>query len=161
MEEVVLLLGSNLGNSLGILQKAVEMINERVGEVIKKSSIYQSKPWGFEHDNNFLNQIILINTEKGAEKLLELILEIEHDLGRIREGKSYKARTIDIDIIYYNEKVLNLENLKIPHPLLQERMFTLAPLVEILPHFIHPVFKESNLELLKKCPDNSEVTKIQ
>ncbi|HET6243515.1 MAG: 2-amino-4-hydroxy-6-hydroxymethyldihydropteridine diphosphokinase [Bacteroidetes bacterium] len=159
MEKAVLLLGSNLGDSLEILHKALSLIVERIGKVEKISEIYQSKPWGFEHKNDFLNQVIVVNTTKSPANLLSSILEIEHEMGRIRIGHVYMARIIDIDILYYNEKVLNLENLKIPHPLLHKRKFTLIPLVEILPEFIHPIFQKTNLELLEGCTDNSEILK--
>ncbi|MDQ3192733.1 MAG: 2-amino-4-hydroxy-6-hydroxymethyldihydropteridine diphosphokinase [Bacteroidota bacterium] len=159
MEKVVLLLGSNLGISQEILQKAIKLINDRVGVVEKASGIYQSKPWGFEHSNDFLNQVVLVNTQKSPEKLLDTILGIEGDLGRVREGGTYQARIIDIDILYYNEMVFDVEHLKIPHPLLQQRKFTLIPLVEILPDYIHPVFNKTNRELLEQCSDNSEVIK--
>ena len=157
MNRAVLLLGSNLGNASENLEKAIRLILERIGSLEEISSVYETKPWGFKHENNFLNQVLVIKTKENPLNLLRLILEIEKELGRVRAGDVYKARTLDIDILYYNDVVLDHAHLKIPHPLLHIRKFTMVPLVEVLPDYIHPVLNKTNKELLEDCKDDSEV----
>ena len=157
MNRAVLLLGSNLGNASENLEKAIRLILERIGLLEKISSVYETRPWGFKHENNFLNQVLIIKTLEEPLNLLRIILLIEKELGRVRSGKVYKARTLDIDILYYNDLVLDNAHLKIPHPLLHTRKFTMVPLVEILPDYIHPGLNKTNKELLEDCKDDSAV----
>jgi 2-amino-4-hydroxy-6-hydroxymethyldihydropteridine diphosphokinase len=161
MENVFLLLGSNLGDRYSILSQAVNYIEGRIGVIQQKSSIYESDPWGFEHKNAFLNQVLVVKTDKTPESVLKLAQDIEVEFGRIRRSTNeYEGRTIDIDILFYNEKVINKRDLTVPHPLLQDRRFTLQPLVEIASDMIHPVFKKNMKQLLDECPDDQEAKRV-
>lgn len=156
---VYLLLGSNLGNRVGFLKSAILKITRAVGEVREESKCYESSPWGFEHSKLFLNKVIVVETEFSPEEVLALTQRIETELGRIRNKASgYGPRTIDVDILFYDDIILDLPQLKIPHPLLRERRFTMLPMNEIAPEFIDPVSKKTIRELLKKCKDKSDVT---
>ena len=161
MNKVVLLLGSNLGNSPLLFQQAVDLLIARLGELVSQSALYQSLPWGFEHENDFLNQVVVLETVCSSEEVLQICLQIEIDLGRERkEHKGYSARIIDLDLLFVNDEVLESENLILPHPRLHLRKFTLLPLVELMPDFIHPTLHKSMQWLLIACDDNSEVRKI-
>jgi 2-amino-4-hydroxy-6-hydroxymethyldihydropteridine diphosphokinase len=161
MNEVVLLLGSNLGNSKVIIEKACVKISQSIGNITVQSSLYLSEPWGFIHENYFLNKAILCQTRMNAAQILDGILNIEKELGRERlNNAKYSARTIDIDILFYNADIINLDNLQIPHPRLTERRFVLEPLNEIIPGFIHPEKKLSIQNLLNICTDKSFVKKL-
>ncbi len=161
MNFAYLLLGGNIGEREGIIAKAVELINASCGKVSKKSSLYESEPWGFEADNQFVNQVIMIETAMNAGDLLQNLLNIELLLGRTRNySANYTSRIIDIDILFFNDEILREEKLKIPHPLMHERRFTLAPLSEIAENLIHPVFNKKIVDLLKECTDKSVVTKF-
>lgn len=161
MNFAYLLLGGNMGDREGVIAKAAELIHASCGRVIKKSSLYESEPWGFETDNQFINQVILIETTMTAGDLLQNLLNIELLMGRTRNNSAnYSSRIIDIDILFYNDDVIREDFLKIPHPLLQERRFTLAPLSEIAENLTHPLLNKTISDLLKECKDNSSVTNI-
>ena len=160
MNKVVLLLGSNLGDGQLLFQQVISLIDERLGKLELQSALYQSPPWGFEHENDFINQVLIMNTEKDAEEVLQSCLQIEVDLGRKRTAQGYGARTIDIDVLFVNDEVMETESLVLPHPRLHLRKFTLLPLVELIPDFVHPTLQKSMQELLVVCEDNSEVRKI-
>ena len=162
MFDVYILLGSNLGKSLDFLIQAKQMINKEVGTVFLESSLYRSEPWGFKHENYFYNQVIAIKSSDNPSNILEKCLNIEKNMGRIRNENSnhYVARKIDIDILFINNITINSENLIVPHPRLAERMFTLMPLNEIIPNFIHPTFKKTIFDLYKACDDHSKVEKL-
>ena len=160
MNKVVLLLGSNLGDGQLLFQQVISLIDERLGKLELQSALYQSPPWGFEHENDFINQVLIMNTEKDAEEVLQSCLQIEVDLGRKRTAQGYGARTIDIDVLFVNDEVMQTESLVLPHPRLHLRKFTLLPLVELIPDFVHPTLQKSMQELLVACEDNSEVRKI-
>ena len=138
----------------------ISLIDERLCELEIQSSLYKSPPSGFEHENNFINQVLIMNTEKDAEEVLQSCLQIEVDLGRKRTAQGDGARTIDIDVLFINDEVMETENLVLPHPRLHLRKFTLLPLVELIPDFVHPILQKSMQELLVVCEDNSEVSKI-
>lgn len=154
--KVFLGLGSNLGNREENLLKAQKLINKKVGKVHSKSSIYETAAWGITEQNAFLNQVLEIETVFSPDAVLHLLLKIEKNMGRIREIK-WGERSIDIDVLYYNNEIISTENLVVPHPFIQERKFVLVPLCEIAPVFIHPRLKQSNLELLEKCQDSGEI----
>jgi 2-amino-4-hydroxy-6-hydroxymethyldihydropteridine diphosphokinase len=163
MKTVFLGLGSNLGNRAEILQAAKKMIGESVGAIISISSVYETEPWGFESDKEFLNMVLSVETDLPPSGVLGRILMIESQLGRIRYrcGFKYLSRCIDIDILLYDNEITDQEALKIPHPRLHERRFVLVPLAEIASGLIHPVFNKTILELLKECKDNGKVKKYK
>ena len=160
MNKVVLLLGSNLGDGQLLFQQVISLIEKRLGKLEKQSALYQSPPWGFEHENNFINQVLIMNTEKDTEQVLQSCLQIEVDLGRKRKTQGYGARIIDIDVLFVNDEVMETESLVLPHPRLHLRKFTLLPLAELIPDFVHPTLNKTIQELLVACEDNSEVRKI-
>jgi len=155
--EVVLGLGSNLGNRLYNLDKAVYLLNEKVGKVVSASSVYWSAPWGDSNLRPFLNMVLVIKTSLLPRELLRKLENIEIDLGRKSDKGQFKNRPIDIDILFFGKTILDDENLKIPHPGISSRRFVLEPLVEIKPDLIHPVLKKSAKELLIECKDDLAV----
>lgn len=158
---VFLLLGTNLGKRKENLQSAVRKIEKMHMSSNRISSIYKSEPWGFESENYFLNQCLSFYTELKPEDLLAQMKEIEGALGRIKmNGTEYEDRIIDIDILFFGNRIINLEKLVIPHPRIAERKFTLLALAELAPELIHPVYEKSITELLDICPDNSAVAKL-
>lgn len=161
LKNIFLLTGSNIEPRLSFLEEAESEIGRKVGSVLKKSEIYESAPWGFEAKTSFLNRVLLINSELVVTEILKAILEIEKEMGRVRRSDSYASRNIDIDILYFGEAILEQEFLQIPHPRLHLRRFTLIPLTEIAPTFIHPKFSLSNQELLDCCEDHSIVNKFK
>ena len=160
MNTAYLLTGSNMGERERNLYKAYALINERCGTVVKTSSLYETAAWGKEDQPAFFNQALEINTALVPRKLLKEILDIEKKIGRIREEK-YGPRIIDIDILLFNDEILDEKGLKIPHPELQNRRFALCPLAEIAGNIVHPVLKKDINELLKICPDKLKVKKIE
>ncbi len=154
-----LLLGSNLGNREKLIADALTLIAEKVGEIILISSIYETAAWGKTDEPSFLNVAVAINTTLYPLQLLEMVLAIEEDLGRIRHEK-WGARLIDIDIIFYGDEIISLKNhLQIPHPEMQHRRFVLLPMDEIAPNVVHPVLKQKISELLINLDDNLTVLK--
>lgn len=142
--KIVLAFGSNLGDMEEYILAAYRLLEEELGEMIKKSSFIETPAWGFESENSFINSVAVFETKKTPLEALEICNRIEKELGRQRnpEYKGYQNRTIDIDILFYEDIVLDTATLKIPHPLIQERDFVLIPLKEILPNLIHPVLKK-------------------
>jgi 2-amino-4-hydroxy-6-hydroxymethyldihydropteridine diphosphokinase len=160
MENVFLLNGSNLNNSILILEKAFKLIESDLGGIIRYSGIYKSDPWGFRSSHLFFNQCLQISTPYLPLELLEKILGIEQKLGRVRKGSGYSDREIDIDILFYGNLIMESEMLVIPHPRLHLRKFTLVPLNEIAPGYIHPGFNITVQQLLIECRDESLVTPV-
>jgi len=162
MSETYLLLGGNIGDTKAILNDAIKLIVSLCGIVLKKSSIYKSEAWGFKSEQAFLNQVILLQTKLSPEVLLHTILSIEQQLGRERNtNEGYSSRLIDIDILFYDNQIINQESIIVPHPLLHKRRFTLLPLNEIAKDYMHPIFNKSVNELLLECKDNLIVKKHQ
>lgn len=156
---VFLGLGSNLGNRKNIIEQAIENI-KAFSEIIKVSPLYESSAWGFNSNNEFINLAIQISTELTADQLLENILHIEKELGRMQKTTTfYQDRTIDIDILFYGDQIINSEKLTIPHPKISERLFVLKPLNDISPNYIHPILNKTISELLAICDDESEIKK--
>jgi 2-amino-4-hydroxy-6-hydroxymethyldihydropteridine diphosphokinase len=159
MNEVYLLTGGNIGDRMHYLSRAKEEIRRRCGNILQESSVYETAAWGNEDQEAFLNQVLKIKTVLQPHQLLKSILEIEKDLGRKRELK-YGPRTIDIDILFFNDEVIDQEGLKVPHPQMQNRRFVLVPLNEMAAEKIHPVFDKSVSRLLAECPDPLTVNKF-
>jgi len=159
MSSVYLLLGGNISDRFSYLGEAITNL-KNIGIILNQSSIYETEPWGFSHENNFLNQAVLLKTNLSPELLLHKIHKIEHNLGRVRSSKQYSERVIDIDILFYNNHIIDNENLAIPHKRLHERLFTLIPLNEIAPDLIHPVFTKKIKSLLSECNDILKVKKV-
>ncbi len=152
-------IGSNLGNRKKLLQKAIFEIGNRAGEIRQVSSIYETPSWGFEGED-FLNACVEVQTLLTPEDLLSAILTIETDFGRERtDSTSYQSRTLDIDIIYYENFIIETEILTIPHPKLQDRKFILKPLADISPQYYHPILNKDTRNLLQECKDKSVITK--
>ena len=156
MNTVYIQLGSNIGERKSYIAKSMEQIEENIGEIITKSSIFETIPWGYENQDNFLNSVIKIKTPFDAFKVLQKSQTIEDNLGRERNEK-WGKRTIDIDILFYNNEIINTTKLNIPHPLIQKRKFVLVPLSEIAPNYIHPILKKNISTLLSECKNNQKV----
>ena len=150
-------LGTNLGDKLDNLQHALNLIAQKVGRVTKVSSIYKTKSWGFKSDD-FFNICIEVSTNLNPENLLDKVLQIEIELGRTRESSDdYKARTIDIDVLLFDDDIIFYNDLKVPHPRMLERKFVLVPLTEIASNVKHPIVKKTILMCLQGCDDNTEI----
>ena len=154
-----LLLGANLGERAQTLHRAADLIAERIGLIVRQSKLYETAPWGITDQPSFLNQVILVETALAPEAVLEQTQAIEHELGRVQDVK-WGARIIDIDLLYYDQQIIDSDRLTVPHPYLHERRFTLVPLAEVAPDFMHPVLQKTSLELLAECADASEVVPI-
>lgn len=152
MNGIYLLLGSNMGNRLEYLREAEQQLISKGIQIIDESSVYETEPWGKENQDWFLNVILQVETLKEPDVLLKLILEIEKSLGRIRKEK-WGERCIDIDILYYHDHKVELENLIIPHKGIPNRKFTLVPLVEMCPLETHPTLSKTHMQLLADCSD--------
>ena len=159
MNSVYLLLGSNIGDSEQMLAAARMRIEKAIGNIKKNSSIYRTAAWGKEDQADFLNQVIIVESKLSAEKILHRIFFIEKEMGRIRTVKN-AARVIDIDILFFNDEVVNTETLQVPHPQIQNRKFVLVPLAQIAADLIHPILKKSIKDLLHICTDPLDVQKI-
>jgi 2-amino-4-hydroxy-6-hydroxymethyldihydropteridine diphosphokinase len=163
MEEqnkVVLSIGSNQGDRKSLIQQAIETINRDVATVVAISKLYESPSWGFESEP-FFNCAVLVHTSKSASKVLQKILKIEKQFGRIRmDVKGYQPRTMDIDIISFNNDRVIKPFLQIPHALMQNRLFVLLPMNDLQTEFIHPILAQSVSELIASCPDESVCTAV-
>ena len=157
MNRIFLGLGTNLGDRRKNLRTAIEKITENIGEIKSASSVYETDPWGFKSENKFLNMVVEVHTTLKPSGVLGRILMIESLMGRTREGKEYKSRIIDIDILFYNDRILAKKALTVPHQGIHERRFVLEPLCEIAPGYIHPVLKKSIRDLLLECKDETGV----
>ena len=153
---IYLLTGSNLGEKWVNIQKAKALIELYIGPVLKESAIYQTEAWGKTDQASFLNQALKIATLLDPKSLLQKILEIENQIGRVRKIK-WGARIIDIDILFYENNIINYPDLSIPHPQLQLRNFVLVPLMEIAPTFVHPVLNKNIAQLLEQSTDKLKV----
>lgn len=177
---VVLLIGGNQGDRVAILMRAVAEISHRIGTVSLLSALYETEPWGFEAEQQFLNQAVVVDTDMTPIEVLEEALRIEKDLGRVRladggakadasEGlasvgeapamHTYSSRPIDIDVIFFNSEMVDMADLQLPHPRMHLRRFVLAPLAEIIPDFQHPKFHKSIRQMLEECEDSGVVKK--
>lgn len=158
--EIILSLGTNMGNKLKNLQTCINDLHEEVATIIKISKVYETPAWGFEGEA-FYNCAVTIHTYKSAKKILKQILKLEKDLGRIRtQTNHYESRIIDIDIISFNDEIIELENLIIPHKQLHNRNFVLFPLRDVSPNWQHPILNKSISELITHSVDQSEIAAV-
>lgn len=140
---LVLSFGSNLGKRKQTIEQAYKLLEETVGRMISKSAFIETKPWGFTSDNLFINSVACFSTKLSCEDVLKEIHNIESVLGRKRNNEAgYQSRTIDIDILFYNDEVIETKDLVVPHPLLHKRDFVLIPLREVMPNYLHPILKQ-------------------
>lgn len=152
MEGIYLLLGTNLGNRTENLLLAQELIGDQIGVIQAISPIYQTAAWGLENQPDFLNQVIKIDTPLQPEELLQRLLQLETQMGRVRRIK-WGERLIDLDILYYHNQTIHTQTLQVPHPGIPNRRFTLIPLVDICPEATHPVLGLKQRQLLEQCQD--------
>ena len=144
-----LALGTNIGNKRRNMITAAALLAERVGDVLALSGFYETEPWGFQSENTFLNAAFQLDTSLSPLELLKATQEIEIEMGRTQKSNgAYHDRIIDIDILLYEDLVLQTPELTLPHPLMHERLFVMEPLAEIAPNVIHPVFKKPVISLL-------------
>ena len=158
MQTVYLLLGSNLGDRNTYIKEASVLLELLVGKINRSSSIYETQSWGVENLPDYLNQVLEIETNLAPEIILEKTQIIEEKLLRERTNK-WHSRTIDIDILFYGFAIIDTNQLKIPHPEIQNRLFTLVPLNELIPDFVHPVLKKTIYKLKQEVNDNLLVKK--
>ena len=159
MAEVFILLGGNVGDKEKIFRETHTLISKTIGSVKKESSVYETASWGFMSEN-FLNQALIVETSLFPEEVLIETQKIEQMMGRTRNSEDYEARTLDIDLIFYNDLIINTITLTIPHPLMEKRNFVLIPLNEIAPEKKHPVTGKQIQELIHLSGDPLPVTKI-
>ncbi len=159
MNTTYLLLGSNMGNPQQQLLQAISSIEHLIGKLIRQSNLYQTAAWGKTDQPDFLNQVIIVETNLTASETMQTILGIEEKLGRVRTVKN-ASRTIDIDILFFNTDIIHQKDLLVPHPEIANRRFVLVPLNELSPHMKHPVLHKTIHELLEICPDKLDVKKF-
>jgi 2-amino-4-hydroxy-6-hydroxymethyldihydropteridine diphosphokinase len=152
MNKIFLITGGNIGDRKKNLKAALGLIQSKIGKIIKSSKIYETDAWGITDQKSFYNQVHVVESDFSAQEVMKKILKIEEEMGRVRTIKN-AARIIDIDILFFNEDIVNQQNLTIPHPQIINRRFVLSPLDEIASNMIHPVYKKNIHELLAMCKD--------
>jgi len=160
MPFVYLILGGNKGNRTKIIAEAIDLVTSHIGRKKAISGLYESESWGFKSEP-FVNQIVKIETLLSPADVLKCSQQIENQLGRTRKSAGYEARTIDIDLLYYDSLVLNSTDLTIPHPRIAERRFVLLPLAEIAPDLIDPVMGLTVYDMLQHCQDTLVVRRLE
>lgn len=159
MNEIYLITGGNIGNKRLNLETAAVMIEKNIGKIIRSSKIYETDAWGITDQDTFYNQVHLVKSKLSAQQIIRAILKVEKEMGRIRTIKN-AARIIDIDILLFNDEIINEQDLTIPHKEIPNRRFVLTPLNELAPQLIHPVLKKNIHALLADCTDNLKVTPV-
>ncbi len=159
MSLVFLILGGNRGNRTELFSAAIELVTNRIGPIKAISSQYGSESWGFESEP-FMNQVINVETVLSPMEVLTKLQQIEVLLGRVRNVPGYEPRTIDVDLLFFDNCIINSTDLTLPHPRIAERKFVLVPLAEIAPDLLHPVTGKSVCEMLASCPDPLKVWKM-
>lgn len=147
MHKLYVGLGSNLGNKEQNLNQAIQFIEERIGTIIAQSAFISTASWGYESKNLFLNAAILCDTLLSPHEVLRQLQQIEVEMGRVHTKEEYEDRIIDLDILFYDDLIINSQKLAIPHPYIQQRLFVLIPLMEIAPDFIHPQLNQTIKQL--------------
>ncbi len=160
MNRAYLITGGNMGNRLETLRLAADWLNASCGNILQQSAIYETAAWGKEDQPAFYNQVLLLETTLAAEELMKRLLEIEQEAGRVRTEK-YGPRVLDIDILFFNQSVIQTPVVIIPHPQLPNRRFVLLPLNELAPAYRHPVLHKTVAELLAECPDPLPVHPVE
>lgn len=160
MEQIFLGLGTNVPPKEAYLSEVKIAIEEKVGPIVRASSLYETAAWGKTDQSDFMNQVIEIRSQLSPIELLDTILAIEKKMGRVRVEK-WAERIIDIDLLLYGQEMIQAPRLIVPHPFISVRNFVLAPLVEIAPDFIHPVTQQSISALYQACPDPLAVRRIE
>ena len=153
-------LGSNIGNRSDFLDRALALLEEKVGCILRQSSVYETEPWGVKEQDLFLNMIVLLESKRSPWQLLSDLQLIEKKLEKKKIMK-WGPRTIDLDIIYFDKKIIFEKDLIIPHPNMYLRNFVLAPLMEIAPDLLHPILNIKTKSLFEGCPDKSEIKRIK
>ena len=158
MARVCLSLGSNLGPRETYLRKALQALDKELGSLVKCSAFYETLPWGFSSDSLFLNAAACFDTLLSPEEVLAVTQQIEKSLGRKEKSRQgqYADRCIDIDILLYDDRVIETPDMILPHPHMAERMFVLEPLAEIMPHMLHPQLRKTILQLKEELAERSE-----
>ena len=151
-----LIIGGNLGDRIKRLSHARQLLSENAGSIVNSSKTYETEPWGFADQPWFLNQVLVLESEKSPIALLEVIKKIETEVGR-KPTEKWHARTIDIDILFFDDQIVKQFRLDIPHPLLHKRNFVLIPLMEVAADLVHPVLQQSIEEIYSNCKDKGEV----
>lgn len=159
MNDVFILLGGNLGDKSKIFEETRKLIGERIGLITKQSSVYVTEPWGFESEL-FWNQALIVKTKLNPQEILQQTQTIEKMMGRIKKSDRYEARVMDIDLLFYNDLIINTPMLTLPHPKMGDRKFVLIPLCEIAPDKCHPVSGLKVEEMLWLCTDQLNVERI-
>jgi 2-amino-4-hydroxy-6-hydroxymethyldihydropteridine diphosphokinase len=157
---VLIGLGTNLGDRRINLIQACGLISDLGCRIAKSSALYETAPWGFKSNHSFYNQCLVIETELNPEELINAFKRMEAEAGRVQSTDVYKDRIIDIDILLFDDLIINSDELIIPHPRMAKRMFVLIPLLEIAPHKMHPVLKKSIAELTELCLDKVKVCRL-
>ncbi|HVU84049.1 MAG TPA: 2-amino-4-hydroxy-6-hydroxymethyldihydropteridine diphosphokinase [Puia sp.] len=159
MNIAYLLIGGNQGDRSAYLQETVRRMETQDARIIRQSSVYETAAWGKTDQPAFLNQALMLETSLDGPTLMRRMLTVEEQMGRVRTER-YGARTIDIDMLFFNSAVIRLPELTIPHPEVARRRFALVPMDEIAPDYVHPILEETIHELLDQCPDKLEVKKL-
>ncbi|MEP7252558.1 MAG: 2-amino-4-hydroxy-6-hydroxymethyldihydropteridine diphosphokinase [Ginsengibacter sp.] len=160
MNIAYILTGGNLGNRLINMERAQKYLEEDVGKIARSSKIYETAAWGNSEQPDFYNQVHIVKTNLSAQEVMQSVLLIEEKMGRVRTFKN-AARIIDIDILFFNNDIINSINLVVPHPEIANRRFVLEPLNELSPQFMHPVLHKTIKELLSTCKDMLKVTPVK
>jgi len=156
--QVIIGLGSNMGDRFASLSRALVFLREEAGTILAASSVWETEPWGFEADEQFLNMVVALRTKMQPGQLMQLFRSIEGRMGRKRnQGGRYESRIIDIDILLWENRVISIPGLEVPHPKLADRRFVLEPLCEVAPDAVHPVTGLTAREMRSLCDDRSDV----
>lgn len=161
MNRVFLGIGGNLGDRIGNLRQAIELLSQKISAPKHISSVYLSEPWGFTHAKYFTNIVAEFETDLSAEAVLDIAFEVEANLKRTRSGNGYEGRTMDIDVLFFNDEIIRSDRLIVPHPHICNRLFVLHPMAEIAAGFIHPENGKTILQLLDSCEDKGKIRRLQ